>query len=382
MQEQQASVWLLKRRRKLKTKTVTYWYLKWQTRELTESGRVRFQTECLGQCTKEHAKRMRDRKSAKLGGRIPVGRTGRVTLGELEALYLERRARSPESDLVAGRRHKRYRKLSPATIRQARATLDKMVRHFGEDRRIGTISETDADRWLDELEAAGLAEQTIRQHLRVAKCVFGWAVTFDLVELNPFRDFTGSTLPAKPGHFVPMAEFEQLSAAAPHVGWRALLGLTRLAGLRKTEALELLWSGVQRDAEGIDHKIGVDLEAGRLRLVASKTGRYRLVPIVKRLETILLEAYDAAPAGQQTVVAGDVGGSNIYHRLYQIFEASGVPRFRDPFNALRASRENAWKEAGVAEPTYLAWMGHGQVVSRAHYVEPTPAEFAGAIKAE
>ena len=48
------------------------------------------------------------------------------------------------------------------------------------------------------------------------------------------------------------------------------------------------------------------------------------------------------------------------------------PKF---FQAMRSSCENDWKTAGLAEPTYTAWLGHSATVSRQHYVAPTAAEF-------
>jgi len=49
------------------------------------------------------------------------------------------------------------------------------------------------------------------------------------------------------------------------------------------------------------------------------------------------------------------------------------PKF---YQASPSSCENDWKAAGIAEPTYAAWLGHSTSVSRKHYTAPTDAELA------
>ncbi len=46
-----------------------------------------------------------------------------------------------------------------------------------------------------------------------------------------------------------------------------------------------------------------------------------------------------------------------------------------PFQSMRSSCENDWKQKHVAEATYCVWLGHSPTVSRKHYVAPTEAEF-------
>jgi integrase len=56
-----------------------------------------------------------------------------------------------------------------------------------------------------------------------------------------------SKYPPKPDrqwHYVTMEQLDSLLNACPNVGWKMLLALCRLAGLRRGEALELPWSSV------------------------------------------------------------------------------------------------------------------------------------------
>jgi len=58
----------------------------------------------------------------------------------------------------------------------------------------------------------------------------------------------------------------------------------------------------------------------------------------------------------------------------------GAIPWADFFQAMRRSRENDWKQRGVAEPTYAKWLGHSETVSRKHYVSPTESEFDSVIE--
>lgn len=110
----------------------------------------------------------------------------------------------------------------------------------------------------------------------------------------------------------------------------------------------------------------------------SKTKRvYREIPICPRLNTILLEAFDAAEAGTMTVTG--LSPNNLTRLGKGIVQAVGIKPWPKLYQAMRSSCENEWKQAGVAEPTYCAWLGHSPTVSRRHYVAPTEAEFEAII---
>ncbi len=105
-----------------------------------------------------------------------------------------------------------------------------------------------------------------------------------------------------------------------------------------------------------------------------KTKRvYREVPMMPRLRKILVRAYDAAPKGQ--VMVASVDSQNLTRDAERHVHAAGLVVWKKPYQAMRSSCENDWKQRGVAEPTYCTWLGHSSAVSRRHYVSPTEAEF-------
>ncbi len=164
-------------------------------------------------------------------------------------------------------------------------------------------------------------------------------------------------------------------------GDKVLSALCRLAGLRLGEARELPWSGKAADSEGQEHGVGVDWERQRLCLVGNHKGqrgrKYREVPICRRLEQLLTEAFEVAEPGAVTVTG--LSGNNLHKRAGEYCTAATVKKWPGFFQAMRSSCKNDWKVAGFAEPTYTTWAGHSPEVSRKHYVVPTEQEFHAAI---
>ena len=132
------------------------------------------------------------------------------------------------------------------------------------------------------------------------------------------------------------------------------------------------WDGHATDRRGKRHWVGVDWDRRRIGVVG-KGHRYRELPICPRLHTILLDAFQDARDG--SVTATGLTTNNLTRQAQRHARAADVAVWPKFFQAMRSSCENEWKQGGVAEPTYCAWMGHSSKVSREHYVSPTESEF-------
>ena len=374
------SVWLMKRGKR--------YLLRWAGTGTTDTGNAKYVTKSLGRCTKADGEVARRAKIVELGGGASPDRPDKITLDEFSAVYLQRRTRSENAGPTEGKWHKKYPKIAPATATNHDMTLRYLVEHFGGGRVVDSIRADEAGGFLDALAAGELigartstqtytlSEHAIRQNIRNAKTIFGWAKTVGgMVTANPFDGFVGTSLPGKPKHHVTPQELQALLDAAPSAGWRALFALCRLAGLRRDEARTLVWSGSAVDDYGETRDVGVDLFARRIRLVSTKTHLYRVVPIVPQLHQLLIEA-----RGEDQDTVTGLSANNLTRNAEVIAQAAGMVPWRKFYQSMRTTCENEWKEQGVAVDTYAKWLGHSTEVAGKHYTAPTAAEFDAVTK--
>lgn len=372
---------------KVKRKNGSVWMLRWYDSQGKRNGETIGKVGLMNKKQAEYARRERQGKID--NGLVKMDRPERMTLADFIKHYKDRRRQGDK-----GRGHLRGApKLTEATITDHDMTLRYLQQHFGDNQNMNSITLDHASLFIDALEAGelvgarkkskrkyGLSKQTIKGHIRNSKAVFNWAQRFGIVHDNPFADFDGKPLPTEPNHFVKLDAFEKIIKSEISHGWRAMFGLCRLAGLRLEAARTLPWSGYATDSEGKKHWIGIDWDRRRICLIGNhKTRRsYREIPICPRLNTILLEAFDAAEAGTMTVTG--LSPNNLTRLGQRIVQGAGLKPWPKLYQAMRSSCENEWKQAGVAEATYCAWLGHSPTVSRKHYVSPTEAEFAAIVE--
>ena len=146
----------------------------------------------------------------------------------------------------------------------------------------------------------------------------------------------------------------QSHGACPNPGWQAFLGLCRLAGLRRNEALYL----------GSDR-----IHGKRLQVIADgqwqpKDKDPRWVPICPELREIL----SRAPEG---TLVGDVTNGKIRKQFPRILRKARVKPYAKPFQSLRRSCITDWS---MKHPSHVVrqWSGHGSLVVMDKYYLQTP----------
>ena len=75
-----------------------------------------------------------------------------------------------------------------STRRTYQQTLQSLLKHFGGDIAINTLTVANADEWRKAISESGLATATVSKRVRVAKAIFRKAVKWDLLLRNPFED--------------------------------------------------------------------------------------------------------------------------------------------------------------------------------------------------
>jgi integrase len=244
-----------------------------------------------------------------------------------------------------------------------------LVQFFGEKTRIDAISRQAARAWRTAL-AQGLlscgkpmAEVSVCHRAADAKTIFKRMVDDDILPFNPFdRLKVRSPKPDKDWHYVSLEDMEKLLAACRTPGWKALIALCRLAGLRRGEAVSLPWSCI-------------DFQQRRIVVYASKTGDKRQVPIVPRLHEILLETLSTKSDGSQFVC--DVSNHCLWRNFTVIRKRAGLPAWDDAFQVMRRNCETDWAQRF---PQYVVseWIGHDITVSATHYLRVPKELFAKA----
>lgn len=265
--------------------------------------------------------------------------------------------------------------LKPNTTRNLKQTANRLVATFGATKRLDAITEGDADRFRNRMDADGLSAATISREIKRAKQFFRSAVRNRLLAGNPFDgQKAGPQTNRERMHFVDRETTAKVLDACPDSEWRLIFALCRFGGLRcPSELLTLKWSAV-------------DWAGGRFTVSSPKTehhagGGKRVVPIFPELLPYLRAAFEEASPGAANVVARyREANSNLRTQLGRILERASVAPWPKLFVNLRSSRET---ELAAEHPIHVvcAWLGNSPAVADKHYLQVTEDHFRAATGA-
>jgi len=254
-------------------------------------------------------------------------------------------------------------------------TRRNLLAFFGKDRRLDEITPGDADAFRVHLKThEGLADNTVRRRLGIAKQFFRAAVRLRLIGDNPF-DGQSTLVRENPKrlYFISHEETQAVLDACPDAEWRLIFGLCRYGGLRcPTEVLRLRWGDV-------------DWDRMRFTVHASKTehhadGGVRQTPIFPELAPLLQEAFDRAEPGTEHVITRYRNtNANLRTQLTRIIKGAGLTPWPKLFQNLRSTRET---ELTQQFPVHVVckWIGNSPQVANRHYLQVTEEHFAQAVQ--
>ena len=211
-----------------------------------------------------------------------------------------------------------------------------------------------------------LSEATVCRRVREAKTIFRSATDEDIIASNPFdRLRSKSPDPDKDWAYVDMLTLQKLLDACDREGWRLLLALCRMAGLRQGEALRLRWPHVDLDAR---------------RLVVENPGRYRTskkrrreVPIGPELYALLRRARWKVSEDEGCVIQ-DICAPNLWRDFHVIARRAGLTPWARWCHTLRKNCETDW--AGRFPIHVVAeWLGNSPEVAMRHYLRAEPRDY-------
>ncbi len=270
-------------------------------------------------------------------------------------------------------------------------TTDSLRAHLGEGTPLASITPAHADTWRKAIaepvtvkgdDGAGttkqLAPATVAKRVHVARAIFKRAVRWGLIASNPFADLrAGSQSNPDRAHYVDAETTRAVLAACPDDQWRAIVALSRYAGLRcPSEVIGLTWGDV-------------NWERGRLTVRSPKTAGHdghavRVVPIAPELRTVLLALFVEAEPGVEPVVPRlRDPATNLRTHFLRIIGRAGVKPWPRLFHNLRASCACDWVERFPAH-VVAGWLGHSPLIAARHYLQTRDAHFdmaTGAVPA-
>ncbi len=288
--------------------------------------------------------------------------------------------------------------VKPSTKVKFEQVKDCLLRHFGDDKRIDAITEADSEAWAEWLateaniregkprkDKAGktrkgrldLARSTVSRRVGIARQFFNWAIKAQLITENPFKELKcGSQSNSSRQFFVSQEVAKKLIDAAPNAKWRAIIALSRYAGLRTpSETVRIRWEDI-------------DFPNLRLRIHASKTehhkgGGIRYCPIfpvlLPYLEDLWKSVKDRQPKPTDAVIDGSWDGTvNLLTAFLRILKKAGVVPWPKLFHNMRASRQTELLDQFPIKDV-CAWIGNTQAIAMEAYAMQRDSSFQQAI---
>ncbi len=297
------------------------------------------------------------------------------------------KSRSKPDELTLGNLLDRFdaaASVKDSTKAAYKQTTGSLRAHLGEETPLLSITPAHADTWRkaiaepmtvkndDGTEATKrLAPATVAKRVHVARAIFKRAVRWGLIASNPFGELrAGSQSNPERAYYVTLESTRAILQACPDDEWRAIVALSRLAGLRcPSEVAALRWGDV-------------NWERGRLFVRSPKTAGHeshavRVVPITPELRQILQDLFDRAEEGVEAVVPRlRVGGATVNLRTTfgKIIAKAGVKPWPRLFHNMRASCATDWVERFPAH-VVAGWLGHSPLIAARHYLQTRDAHF-------
>ena len=260
------------------------------------------------------------------------------------------------------------------TKRKWRDTGNKLEA-FSSGRYINELTMQDGKEFRAYLKGElGLAENSIRKSIGIARQFFKSAVDSGVISDNPF---VGQSVTVCPNpsrfYFVTPELSREILDACPNTRWRLIFSLCRFGGLRcPSEVLSLRWDDV-------------DFENKRMKVHSPKTEHHtghswREVPLFPELETALREAKAVAPPDAVFCVEYRGNSKNLRPQFQRILLRAGMEPWPKLFQNLRSTRETELIRLTKNIKAVSSWIGNSPDVALNHYAQVTEADQKEALR--
>ena len=269
-----------------------------------------------------------------------------------------------------------------STLAQWELAKGNLLAYFDATRPLASITAGEAAdfaRWLATAAARendyagateGLAVNTARKRVRLAKQFFADAVEHEKLARNPFAKLNGTVRGNRArDYFVTREEADKVLAQCPDDEWKLLLALARFGGLRcPSEVLALKWDDV-------------NWAENRMLVRSPKTEHHegkesRLVPLFAELRPYLDAVWFGPDEshGEHVITRYRDPGVNLRTQLCRIVKRAGLKPWPKLWQNLRATRAT---ELANEFPGHVAaaWLGHSERIADEHYRQVTSEHF-------
>ena len=279
----------------------------------------------------------------------------------------------------------------PGTVAVWKQVQRELNRELPKGIMLSEVTRGHAKAFHDQLKKRGLASLTVVKHVRIAKQMFEDAVEWEKIPQNPFAKIKASA--SIPKNNVEVTR-ETIKKLYEHLDptWKAIVGLSRYAGLRcPSETLSLKWGDV-------------DFEKSLLHIPVPKLEHHEgravrecpLFPEVREvLEALFNEATEELghyPKPESFVIdkqayrnAANTGSgwknANLRTQLLKRLEKARITPWARLFHSMRASRQTEL-ERQFPIHVVCSWLGNSPKVAQRSYLLVTEADIAKAIRPE
>lgn len=132
-----------------------------------------------------------------------------------------------------------------------RQTITRLKDFFGEDRLLSDIGPKEAAVFVSKQtcmvpgnEGKELSEWSRERFKRHGRTIFGTAVEWQLIHLNPFENLRFKRPATRRWHRVTVPEYKKLLEVAPTLRWKIFYALAYTSGARFSELFSLSWNDI------------------------------------------------------------------------------------------------------------------------------------------
>jgi integrase len=161
-------------------------------------------------------------------------------------------------------------------------------------------------------------------------------------------------------------EYRLLLNACECQGWRTVIALARMGGLRPCEIMVLRWQDIDRENDWF--------------MVHSPKTKGRRVPLFPEVDMELQRLQSLPGNADQEYIINHFANRETYHlqSFSGIAKRSGIGEIVRPFDNMRMSRSNEIRQ-WFGEKLENLWIGHSAKIAKEYYYVATPDDYAVAV---